>query len=125
MNKRILLIDDDVDITLSFKLGLEQNGFTVVSYNDPRLAFSQFRVGLYDLLLTDIRMPGMSGLELYERIKHIDNRIKVCFITAFEEYHGQLEKAFPALDLHTCYILKPITMADLAKKIKAILNLEC
>jgi two-component SAPR family response regulator len=70
-------------------------------------------------------MPGLSGLELYERIKQIDNRIKVCFITAFEEYYGQLEKAFPTLDLQTCYILKPITITDLAKKIKAILNLEC
>jgi DNA-binding response OmpR family regulator len=125
LNKRILLIDDDVDITLSFKVGLEQNGFTVVSYNDPKLAFSQFKVGSYDLLLTNVRMPGMSGLELYERIKQIYKRIKACFITAFEEYHGQLEKAYPTLDLHTCYILKPITIADLAKKIKAILNLEC
>jgi two-component SAPR family response regulator len=125
LNKRILLIDDDVDITLSFKVGLQENGFIVVSYNDPKLAFSQFKAGLYDLLLTDIRMPGMSGLELYEKIKQIDNRIKVCFITAFEGYYGQLEKAFPTLDLDTCYVLKPITIADLAKKINAILNLEC
>jgi DNA-binding response OmpR family regulator len=124
LKKNILLVDDDPDITSSFKIGLEQNGFAVVSFNDPKLAFSQFKEGLYDLLLTDIRMPGMNGLELYEKIKKLENRIKVCFVTAFEEYYGELEKAFPMLNLHKCYILKPITISDLAKKVNVILNLE-
>jgi CheY-like chemotaxis protein len=64
---------------------LEQHGFTVSTYNDPVLALSEFKAGLYDLLLADVRMPGMSGLELYEKIKQIDHRIEVCFITAFDE----------------------------------------
>jgi CheY-like chemotaxis protein len=125
LNKKILVVDDDVDITSAFKVGLEQNGFTVTAYNDPKLAFLEFKADLYDLLLTDIRMPGMSGLELYEKIKQIDNRIRVCFVTAFGEYYGQLEKAFPTIDLHKCYIRKPITISNLAKKLKEILNLEC
>jgi two-component system, OmpR family, response regulator ChvI len=121
--KRILIVDDDSDITLSLKLGLEQHGFRVSTYNDPALALSEFKVGLYDLLLADIRMPGMSGLELYEKIKQIDDRIEVCFITAFDEYYGQLGKAFPKLDLQRCYLLKPITISDLVEKIKTILNI--
>jgi DNA-binding response OmpR family regulator len=124
LNKRILLVDDDVDITSAFKIGLEQTGFTVIAYNDPKLAFSQFKAGLYDLLLADIRMPGMSGLELYEKIKQIDKKIKVCFVTAFEEYYDQLEKAFPTLDLHKCYILKPITISNLVKKVNVVLSVE-
>ena len=121
-NKRVLLVDDESDITTSFKIGLEQYGFTVSVYNDPRLALSEFKAGLHDLLLVDIRMPGMTGLELYQKIKQIDGNIEVCFITAFEEYYGQLSAAFPNIDLEKCYILKPITILDLAKKINTILN---
>lgn len=108
--KRILIVDDESDITTSFKLGLEQYGFMVSTYNDSVLALSEFKAGLYDLLLADIRMLGMSGLELYEKIKQIDDRIEVCFMTAFDEYYGQLGKAFPKLDLQRCYLLKPITI---------------
>jgi CheY-like chemotaxis protein len=68
---------------------LAQYGIRVTSYNDPVLALSEFK-GDFDLLLVDIRMPGMIGLELYEKIKQIDDNIGVCFITAYEEYYGQL-----------------------------------
>jgi DNA-binding response OmpR family regulator len=122
--KRILLVDDEADITSSFQIGLEQYGFKVTTYNDPVSALSEFRAELYDLLLVDIRMPGMTGLEFCEKIKHIDYKIEVCFITGFEEYYGQLSAAFPNIDLEKCYILKPIAISDLAKKISKILNID-
>ena len=117
-------MDDESDITTSLKFGLEQHGFRVHTYNDSVSALSEFKAGLFDLLLADIRMPGMSGLELYEKIKQIDYRIEVCFITAFDEYYGQLGKAFPKLDLQRCYLLKPITISNLAERIKTILNIS-
>lgn len=117
-------MDDESDITTPFKLGLEQYGFMVSTYNDSVLALSEFKAGLYDLLLADIRMPGMSGLELYQKIKQKDDRIEVCFMTAFDEYYGQLGKAFPQLDLQRCYLLKPITISNLVKRIKTILNIN-
>ena len=124
MNKRILLVDDDVDITTSFKIGLDGYSLTVSIYNDPKIALSEFKEDTYDLLLTDIRMPGMSGIELYQKVKKIDDKIKVCFITGFEEYYPELERTLPGLDLHKCYILKPITVSDLVEKIRSILNPE-
>src|SRR5438309_4064054 len=75
--KRILLVDDEHDITSSFQMGLEQYGFKVTTYNDPILALSEFRADRYNLLLVDIRMPGMTGLELCEKIKHIDKFIAI------------------------------------------------
>jgi len=54
---RILVVDDDPDITLTFRIGLEKNGFVVTVFNDPLKALSTFRAGLYDLLLLDVRMP--------------------------------------------------------------------
>jgi DNA-binding response OmpR family regulator len=59
---RILLVDDDVDITTSLKIGLKDNGFVVDAFNDPLLALSNFKSGLYDLLLFDIIMPQPGGL---------------------------------------------------------------
>jgi PleD family two-component response regulator len=51
LKKRILIVDDESDITLSLKLGLEQYGFRVSTYNDPVLALSEFKADLYDLLI--------------------------------------------------------------------------
>jgi two-component system, OmpR family, response regulator ChvI len=49
-------------------------------------------------LLLDIKMPQMSGFELYDKIKNIDEKVKVCFITAFEEYYDEFKKQFPYLE---------------------------
>src|SRR5215813_6629294 len=75
---RILIVDDDPDITLTFKLGLEKKGFIVTVFNDPLEALSKFRAGLYDFILLDVRMPKMNGFELYREIEKIDDNPKVC-----------------------------------------------
>jgi DNA-binding NtrC family response regulator len=121
-NIKILLVDDDPDIVLTFKTGLESNGFEVDSYNDPLLALKNFKANFYDLLLIDIRMPHMTGFEFYEKISKIDNKAKVCFITAFEVYYRALLEEFA--DLHQkCFIQKPISIAKLLKCIKTELDL--
>jgi CheY-like chemotaxis protein len=79
---RILIVDDDPDITLSFSIGLEDGGFEVYTYTDPLDALSNFKPSFYDLLLVDINMPRMNGFELCKRILEIDLNVKVCFITA-------------------------------------------
>ena len=86
---RILLVDDEPDVTISIKLGLEtqEKGFVVDISNDPIEALANFKAESYDLLLLDIKIPQMNGFELYEKIRKIDNKIKVCFITAFEVYY--------------------------------------
>jgi DNA-binding response OmpR family regulator len=52
--KRILIIDDEPDVTTTLRSVLEQNGFRTESYNDPVLAYKNFREGLYDLVVLDI-----------------------------------------------------------------------
>jgi CheY-like chemotaxis protein len=85
-NKRILIVDDEEDIAWCFKIALECAGFIVDIFNDPMKSLSVYKAGVYDLLLLDIRMPRMSGFELYDKIKEIDNEVNV-FFTAFEEYY--------------------------------------
>ncbi|MGB8034903.1 MAG: response regulator, partial [Nitrososphaeraceae archaeon] len=87
--RKILIVDDEPDITSTFDMILQMNGFEVNSYNDPLLALSNFKPDLYGLALIDIRMPKMNGFELYKKIKDIDNRIQACFITAFEDYREE------------------------------------
>ena len=70
--KRILLVDDEHDITVGLRIGLENNGFVVDAFNDPQEALSNFKAGLYDLLLIDVKMPKMNGFELYQDMEKID-----------------------------------------------------
>jgi two-component SAPR family response regulator len=77
---------------------------------------------MYDLLLLDIKMPGMNGFELYKRIMQIDDKTKVCFMTAFEEYYDEFRKTFPDLKDKECFIRKPIGMNDLIRSVKSHLN---
>src|ERR671933_2729774 len=114
--KRILIVDDEHDIALAFKIGLENNGFVVDTFNDPEEALSNFKAGLYDLLLIDVKMPKMNGFELYREIEKIDNEAKVCFITAFEVYYKSLRELFPTMRID-CFIKKPITTDDLVERI--------
>ena len=81
-NKKILLVDDEPDITRLVRMVLEDNGFVVESYTDPTLALSNFKPGLYDLLLLDIKMPKIIGLDLYQKMSGIDSNVKICFLTA-------------------------------------------
>jgi two-component system, OmpR family, response regulator ChvI len=114
----ILIVDDEIDITLAFKKGLESNGFLVDTYNDPVAALLNFKSDFYDLLLVDVRMPKMNGFELYQEIEKVDKKTKVCFITAFEVYYHALREIFPTLEVG-CFIRKPIEIDDLVKRINA------
>jgi two-component system, OmpR family, response regulator ChvI len=115
---RILLVDDELDITLSFSMVLEDNGFVVDAFNNPILALSSFEQGLYALALIDFRMPNMNGFELYNELRKIDDRVKVCFITAFDIQKEDLKAAIPELNAEKAVIIKkPIKMDDLAKTV--------
>ena len=121
-NNRILVVDDEPDNSLIFSMALEYNGFAVDTFIDPQLALSNFRANLYDLLIIDIKMPKMSGFDLYREIKKIDNKVKVCFLTAFGEgYYEDFKKQFPD-SASADFIRKPIAIDDLVKKVKAKLE---
>jgi DNA-binding response OmpR family regulator len=97
--KRILIIDDDVDVTITFKAGIENSNnnndankrIEVYTSNNPSVALSEFKPNFYDLLLVDINLPHMNGFELCERILAIDINVKVCFMSSVEKFlanHG-------------------------------------
>lgn len=120
---RILLVDDEPDVTLGFEIGLEDGGFVVDSFNDPILALSSFKQGLYSLALCDIRMPKLDGFELYREIRKVDNKIKICFMTAFDVQNEKLNEVLPTIDsAKPLVIRKPIRIDDLIARIKSELS---
>jgi two-component system response regulator ChvI len=121
--KKILLVDDEPDIIYSIRRVLEINRFMVDSYTDPTLALSNFKPGLYDLLLLDIKMPEISGLDLHQKMKEIDSNVKICFLTASELFYEEYRKldAYPTLD-KAYFIQKPFRSQDLIHKINEILH---
>jgi DNA-binding response OmpR family regulator len=120
--RRILAVDDNSDITTTIKTGLEDTGlFQVDTFNDPELALSSFKPGLYDLVLLDFRMPKMYGHELYDEMKIIDNKVRVCFMTATYTNYEALRAAFPTIEIE-CYIQKPVATKDLIRRINAELE---
>lgn len=109
--KKNLLVDDEDDIALAFSLGLESSGFSVDVYTSSITALINFKSNFYDLALLDIKIPDMDGIELYEKIREKDKKIKICFLSAYDvDYH--LVKEYSE-----CIIKKPITIEDLIKKI--------
>jgi DNA-binding response OmpR family regulator len=118
---RLLIVDDDNDVTTTFMAGLSMYGFIVAAFNDPKKALQSFKAGTYDLLILDIRMPLMNGFELYQELEKIDNKPKVCFITAFTVYYESLKEFFPTKKMY-CFIKKPIQVRDLANQLTTELN---
>jgi two-component SAPR family response regulator len=123
---RILVVDDDHDVAITLKAILEgeeesSKEFELDVFNDPTLALSNFKVGWYDLLLLDILMPKMNGFELYQQLKNIDHKVKVCFITAYEIYYRALRDLFPTIEVD-CFIAKPIGKKELVSRIKSELK---
>jgi two-component system, OmpR family, response regulator ChvI len=119
-----LLVDDEQDITFALTIGLEDNGFAVDAFNDPLVALQSFKEKWkdkeekpYDLGLIDVKMPKMNGFELYNQIRKIDDRIKVCFITAFDIQKDEYFDSFviPRDKDKPTIIRKPIAIDELVK----------
>jgi DNA-binding response OmpR family regulator len=113
MNKRILIIDDEPDIIFTLRMALEQNGFKTDSYSDSILAYKNFRAGLYDLVLLDIK-----------KIKRTDSRVKICFLTASEFYDEEIrkEQGFDGFD-EELFLRKPVEIACLIDTIRPLMDL--
>jgi DNA-binding response OmpR family regulator len=120
---KILLVDDEQDITFTFSIALEENGFKVDAFNDPLLALSSFKQGFYNLALLDMKMPKMNGFELCKELRKIDEKLKISFITAFDIRKEDLKIATLTLNENDLLIIrKPILLDELVSSVKAELK---
>ena len=92
MNKRILAIDDQQDVLLLLeRIVTEETDYRITTCSDPREAIERFRAKPYDLVLTDLRMPGLNGLEVLAEIKRIDRDVPVVILTAYATIDNAVE----------------------------------
>ena len=126
MTKKILLVDDEPDVTYTIKKIVEDNGFKADSFNDPILALNYYKVDFYDLVILDIKMPSMDGFELYLKIREKDPKVKICFLTVIATFNEEFRKIRLALGKtinEDYFIQKPVEMEDLLKKLTSIMNI--
>ena len=116
---RILVIDDDEDILNLFSDFLKKEGYGVTSFLDPLKALEEIhrRPQRYSIIITDVRMPGISGIELIRRICKINHDIKVIIISAFELNGEDLRNI-----RYDNFMEKPVHMRYLAQTIEKILK---
>jgi DNA-binding response OmpR family regulator len=120
--KRVMVVDDESDLTLFYRMSLEYHGFEVETFNDPRDALSNFKTAYYDLIILDIKMPGMDGFELYTEIRKKDKKVEICFLTASELYYKEFRmKEYSALD-KSLFIRKPIGNEEMLKEIYRLIK---
>jgi DNA-binding response OmpR family regulator len=119
-NKKIMIIDDDKDITNLFSIFLEHNGYIVNAYINPVEAFNNLTKNSHDLIILDLKMPKMGGMTLYHKIKEIDDKVIICFTTADINYIEDLRKGI--IDIEKIVLYKPVLLKDLKNKIDLLLS---
>jgi two-component system cell cycle sensor histidine kinase/response regulator CckA len=114
----LLVVDDDSDIVHVIKQGLVQNRFLVSAFTKPEEALKKFQSNSEDycLMLSDIRMPGMSGIRLARKVKEVNPNVKVVLMTSFEINDNEFSKVFPSTQVDG-FVQKPVGIENLTNKI--------
>jgi two-component system response regulator ChvI len=112
---KLLVVDDEAEITHILKRGLENNRFVVDSFTDPIEALTYYSEHSkeYCLIISDVRMPSISGFEFVRRAKQMNPDIKTILLTAFEINKTEVAKVLPSLDVDD-FVKKPIRVDALA-----------
>ena len=118
---RLLLVDDELDITQPLKFGLQKKGFSVDAENDPVKAMANFRPDSYDIAIIDISMPEIDGFTLGRQIKEVDGDVHIVFLTALDVYKKEFSKMFPKMKVDG-FLTKPMSIGDLVDHLNSILE---
>jgi DNA-binding response OmpR family regulator len=115
----IIVVDDEIELATLFKTFLNQQGFNTISFVDPVLALEYFKEtsDKYSLIITDLRMPGLNGLELAKKVRELNTNIRIFLMTAFEtrDLENHVDFKMARIDR---LIQKPVRFSDLKEMIK-------
>lgn len=111
----ILLVDDEEEFVVTLAERLELRGYTVRTAEDGEAALSCFEPGVFDLVVLDLMMPGMSGLEVLPRLREIQKDIPVILLTG----HGSTREGMEGMRLGAFdYLMKPLNIEELIRKMQ-------
>lgn len=118
---KILLVDDDENLNKVLTFQLNQMGFDVKTTNDGSSGLKLFKQGTFDIVITDLQLPGMTGMELLTSIRRLDKNVIILIITAY----GTVENAIEASKLGADdYLTKPFGKETLRFVIEKAIQLR-
>ena len=113
-----MVIDDELDICIMLKVVLEQNGFLVNYYSNPIIALDELKSNFYNLIILDIQMPEINGMQLYREIRKRDIKTKICFLTGSQSIFDIAYKFTPVYT----FIAKPVENNELIRIVNGFLD---
>jgi DNA-binding NtrC family response regulator len=114
---RVLIVDDEPSVRLVFRTTLESSGYDVSEASDGQAALDLIQEREFDVVLLDLRMPQLGGMEILERLRAVDSEIPVAMITA----HGSIPDVVSALRLGAVdFIAKPLSPEKLREAVRRV-----
>lgn len=118
----ILIVDDEVELATIFKEYFESKGVDAISFTNPLLALEYFKSNNFSLVITDLRMPGLSGLELAKKIRELNNSVKIFLMTAFDTADLESSESYQSAKIDRIF-QKPIKLSALNSLIEETFNI--
>jgi DNA-binding NtrC family response regulator len=117
----IILVDDNEDMLQIFRAYLVKKGYNVHAFSDPKTAYEHIRYAPreFSILVSDIRMPGMSGFELAKITKAVNSEIKIILMTAFDLTIFEVKEILPSIEI-VGILEKPFQLEKLDELLKGI-----
>jgi DNA-binding NtrC family response regulator len=117
--QRILIVDDDENITTVFQVNLESNGYEVETAKNGVEALEKTRRMFFNLALIDIKLPDMEGTDLIELLREVAPKMRMIIVTGFPSLQNAINAVNKGAD---SYLLKPVDMEQLLKTIEEQLS---
>jgi DNA-binding NtrC family response regulator len=117
--KLVAIIDDELDITVLFRDAIRGiRGISIFTFTNPIIALEHFKINRkdYRLIVSDLRMPGINGIELLKRIKELNPLVRTVLMTAFE-FNDKLFQQYAEKQIINGFLQKPILLKDLVKEV--------
>jgi DNA-binding NtrC family response regulator len=118
-SKLVAIIDDELDITVLFRDAIRGiRGISIFTFTNPIMALEHFKINRkdYRLIISDLRMPGINGIELLKRIKELNPLVRTVLMTAFE-FDDELFQQYAEKQIINGFLQKPILLKDLVKEV--------
>lgn len=116
---KILLVEDEVKLATTLKSGLEESGFFVTICNEAISALEILKTTTFDVIISDIAMPYMNGLQLVKEIRRFDQHTPILILSAFDSIENKIEGFNNGID---DYLTKPFVFIELVMRLKSLIN---
>ncbi len=120
-HKRVLVVEDEAEVLFVWVAALKKvSGIEVETAQDGYTAVERFRAAPHDLVITDLAMPGMGGVELTKAIHRLDRQVPIVWVTAHTHFREGMEE--DGLNVHT-FLAKPVSIQEMRQVVRDALDL--